>query len=171
MARSQSKYSEQQREGILRAVHDRGLTAERAVELAASGSLEADLDPFDMPAATARTLIAKAAREGARKDALALHRVDPAAVDKLIHDAIDSISRDAERIKQSGEKRALTTEELQRLRWGVKTAREVRELAKSLPPMRPKSTDPAPQSESPLIRDMQEEIQREGVMATNGAGA
>lgn len=171
MARSQSKYSDEQREGILRAVHDRGLTAELAVELAASGSLEADLDPFTMPAATARTLIARAAREGSRAEMLALHRVDPAAVDKAIHDAFDAIDQEITRIKDNGQKRELTVDELQRLRWTVKVAREVCELAKALPPMGSKTPAPTPQAESSLVRDMREEIEREEAMATNGTGA
>ena len=164
MGRSRSKYSDEQREGIVRAVRERGVTAEQAVELAAAGALDSNLDPFEMPAATARSILAKAERGRAAGELHGLANIDPAAVVRVISNARDALARDVERIKERGADHDLTAEELQRLRLALRGLREVQEFAKAIP-RRAQAAQPKNEGTT-LSERMQQDMER--TAAANG---
>lgn len=76
MGRGSERYSEQQREAIVRAVLGRGMTDKGAAAAAASGELLDGLEPFRVPASTVRYLVGKAQQQ-AVGDARAQLRVTP----------------------------------------------------------------------------------------------
>ena len=57
MGRYSPHYTDDQRTAVVRAVVEKGMTATQAVEAAAAGEL--GIDPFEMPAVTARGLVSE----------------------------------------------------------------------------------------------------------------
>jgi hypothetical protein len=60
MGRLDPKYSSEQKQAIVHAIVDQGMTARRATELAAQGALEKGLAPFKMPISTAHSFTRRA---------------------------------------------------------------------------------------------------------------
>jgi hypothetical protein len=121
MGRCSPQYTDAQRAAVVRAVVEQGMTATQAVEAAAAGAL--GVEPFEMPAATARGLVSEHRME---------HGQDPpqlenSAAERILERAYSILEA---RINSLSENPAgVDLVELQRI---ARATREVQKLALAL---------------------------------------
>jgi hypothetical protein len=125
MGRCSPQYTDAQRAAVARAVVEQGMTAAQAVEAAAAGAL--GIEPFEMPAATARGLVSEHRMEngeGSRQleDQGAAERILDRAY-SILEARIDTLSDDPA---------GVDLVELQRI---ARATREVQKLAYAVAPI------------------------------------
>jgi hypothetical protein len=130
MGRYSPQYTDAQRAAVVRAVVEGGLTATQAVEAAAAGAL--GIEPFEMPAATARGLVSEHRMEhgqGSRalQDQGAVERILASAY-SILETRIDALSEDPAGVDLVELQRiARATREVQKLAFALDSADVARE--------------------------------------------
>ena len=128
MAKS-AKYDDEQRAAIVAAV-ERGMMPAEAVEAAKQGL--GDLEPFDMPEATARHIIANEKRNGVRGELRELEQRQPGSVERLRDRAAAFLHRELDEIESDE-----TGEARERLPTILRSAIQLQKLTRAITPARP----------------------------------
>ncbi len=144
MGRGSPRYTDEQRAAVSRAIVQGGMTAEQAVAAAAKGEL--GIDPFDMPASTARGIAgrarmeASAVGEAASPEAAAIYERGWAILECRIA-ALEEDPESADMV------------ELQRI---ARTARELNKLGAAIrpPPHEPQPDEEPSDAESEFTRQL-----------------
>jgi hypothetical protein len=131
MGRYANKYSDAERQAIVRLIVDEGYQAKDAVGLAAEGI--DGLEPFHMPPSTAGGL---AARERHRRDRRALiqrERAEPGYADRLAHKVIDIVEREVHPLWEESQRQPLDGHEIDRIIRALRVCIQMRRLLASVP--------------------------------------
>jgi len=131
MGRYANKYSDAQRQAIVRLIVDEGYQAREAVELAAEGI--GGLEPFDMPPSTAGGLAANERHRRNRRAVIERERTEPGYADRLAHKVIDIVEREVHPLWEKSQKQALDRHEMDRIIRALHACVELRKLLASVP--------------------------------------
>lgn len=129
MGRGAERYSDDQREAIVRAVLEQGMTDKATVAAAERGELDG-LEPFDVPASTVRYLVGKAQQQSitnARGQLRALPDLDPlgARGRDLYERCADALELQVERLAAAAADRDFTREDFDTLRAFERAVKEL----------------------------------------------
>lgn len=136
MGRFDPKYTDRQREAVIAAIVDRGMSAPKACKRAAEGTLEDDLEPFDFPPNTARDY---ARRERNKRAGRAARAKEQGTIEDRLEAfgdrAMAMLEHGLDRLehKQKKRKQALSSNEIERGRKLTSWARELRSLNRNMP--------------------------------------
>lgn len=145
MGRGANKYTDEQRDAIVRLIVDDGKTAQAAVDLAAAGKLP-DLDPFEMPEPTARHLAGRARRRAVSTELAELDAEHPGAAEEIRTRFLAILSREVDEIEEQQDAGELDLERVRQvLRALHELQRTFRDLRATQPPQA--KTADAPESE------------------------
>jgi hypothetical protein len=150
MGRYSPQYTDAQRAAVVRAVVEQGMTAAQAVEAAAAGAL--GIEPFKMPAATARGLASEHRMEhGQGSRALQ----DQGAAERILDRAYSILEARIDALSENPA--GVDLVELQRI---ARATREVQKLAFALGPA---DVPPEPEDESSSRDEFAAFLEREAL--------
>jgi hypothetical protein len=126
VGRHAAKYSDEQRDAIVAAVLDRGLSAREATVKAAVGELEAP--PFDMPVSTAQAIVTDAKHRGR----VAINRD---RLHKLVDDAPTAVEARIEKLFEKAKTGQLNSQDATLGRRLIQMAGYAAHLVRGRPPI------------------------------------
>ncbi len=190
MGRMEPRYSKDQRVAIVTAIVDEGMDPKVAVDLAAKGELH-DLESFEFNLNTAKSYAGeeRRRRRGHEIQAVRQNGRPEERLDALTAQSLAILEANISRIERAALQGKMSMRDVQLLREMVKCARELRGLARGIPPtssgdrnkknaakaQRPGETPPdQPRQDDPpsaLVAEMQQRIEQEERQAKANATA
>lgn len=146
------KYSDQQKDAIVAAVLDQGLSAREATQRAAVGELEPP--PFDMPVSTAQTIVTDAKRRGRVADR-------DERIHKLVDDVLTVVVDQTDKLLAKARTGSLTARDATLGRRLIQMASHAAHLNNILAREHASEPEPAPEASSRLLERMRREIEAE----------